>query len=92
MSLDLQCRFCLRFRDQSRQKDHRCSLRCRVGFNPRRQFAAIRFRHRNISGQKVYETILEAVGERIETHAQQGESQTPWRAYHHLRKFLDRLP
>ena len=36
-------------------------MRCRVEFNPRGHFAAIHFAHRDISRQKVYETILEGV-------------------------------
>ena len=53
MSLDLQARSCLRFRHQSRQKDNRCSVQFRIGFNPRGDFAAIGFRHRNINKDKV---------------------------------------
>ena len=33
MSLDLQARSCLSFRHQSRRKDSRCSVQCRIGFN-----------------------------------------------------------
>jgi hypothetical protein len=70
----------LSFRDQSRQKDNGVRCDIRSGSIRAATFAAVHFRHRNISRQKVYETILEAVRERIETREQQGESQTPWRA------------
>jgi hypothetical protein len=70
----------LSFRNQSRQKDNGVRCDTRSGSIRVATFAAVHFRHRNISRQKVYETILEAVRERIETREQQGESQTPWRA------------
>ena len=53
MSLDLQARSCLSFCDESCQKDNRCSVQCWIGFNPRGDFAAIRFRHRNIKKNEV---------------------------------------
>ena len=53
MSLDLQARYCLSVCNESRQKDNRCSVQCRIGSNPRGDFAAIRFRHRNIEQDKV---------------------------------------
>src|SRR6266487_1383512 len=53
---------------QGRQKGNRCSMQRRIGLNPCNDFATIRFRHLNISRQKVYETILEAVRERVEMH------------------------
>ena len=45
MPLDPETRSCLRFRDQSGQKDNRRSVQRRIGFNPGGDFAAIRFRH-----------------------------------------------
>src|SRR6266403_3744617 len=53
MSLNLQARSCLSFRDKSRQKDNRYSVQCRIGFNPRGNFAAIGLRHRNIKKDKI---------------------------------------
>jgi hypothetical protein len=53
MSLDLQARFCLGLRHESRQKDNRYSVQRRIGFNPRGDFAAIDFRHRDIEQDKV---------------------------------------
>src|SRR6266403_2286770 len=53
MSLDLQARSCLSFRHQSRQKNNRYSVQCWIGFNPRGDLAAIRFRHGNIKKNKV---------------------------------------
>src|SRR6266404_2203511 len=53
MSLDLQARFCLSFCHESRQKDNRYSVQCGIGRNPRGEFAAIRFRHRDIEQDKI---------------------------------------
>jgi hypothetical protein len=53
MSLDLQARSCLSSCDESCQKNNRCSVQCWIGFNPRGDFAPIRFRHRNIKKNKV---------------------------------------
>src|SRR5947209_6485163 len=58
MSLDLQARSCLSFRHQSCQKDNRCFVQCWIGFNPRGDLAAIRFRHRNIKKNKVGQDAL----------------------------------
>ena len=58
MSLDPQARSCFGFCHKSRQKNNRCSMQCRIGLNPRRDFAAIRFRHRNIEQDKVRLKIL----------------------------------
>ena len=53
MSVDLQARCCLSFCHESREKDNRYSVQCRIGLNPRGDFAAIGFRHRNIKKDKV---------------------------------------
>ena len=53
MSVDLQAQSRLSFRHESRQKNNRCSVQCRIGFNPRGDFTAIRFRHRNIKKDKI---------------------------------------
>src|SRR5690349_2397590 len=53
MSLNLQARSCLSFCDERCQKDNGCSVQCWIGFNPRGDFAAIRFRHRNIKKNKI---------------------------------------
>jgi len=58
MSLDLQARSRLGFRHESRQKDNRGLVQCRIGFNPRGHFAAIRFRHHNIKKNKVGLNVL----------------------------------
>jgi hypothetical protein len=80
MSLDLQGDLASAFVTRGGQKDNGVRCDIRSGSIRAATFAAVHFRHRNISRQKVYETILEAVRERIETREQQGESQTPWRA------------
>src|SRR6266478_3206943 len=53
MSMDLQARSCLSFSDESGQKDNRCSVQRRIRFNPRGDFAAIGFWHRNIKKDEV---------------------------------------
>ena len=53
MSVDLQARSCLSIRHESREKDNRCSVQCRIGLNPPGDFASIRFRHGNIKKDKV---------------------------------------
>jgi hypothetical protein len=58
MSLDVQARSCLSFRHQSRQKNNRCPVQYWIGFNPRCDFAAIRFRHGNIKKDKVGQDAL----------------------------------
>jgi hypothetical protein len=58
MSVDLQARSRFSFRHQGRQKDNRCSVQCWIGFNPRGDFAAIGFRHRNIKKNKVGQDAL----------------------------------
>ncbi len=85
----------LNFRDQTRQEDNDVRCDIRSGSIRAATFAAMHFWHRNISRQKVYETILEAVQERIETREQQGIPNAVARACHRvrkLRKCLDRLP
>ena len=59
--MDLQARSCLSFRHKSCQKDNRYSVQCRIGFNPRGDFAAIGFRHRNIKKNKVGLNALRCV-------------------------------
>src|SRR5207302_2328270 len=53
MSLDPKARSCLSFRHQGSEKNNWYSVQCRIGFNPRGNFAAIRFRHCNIKENKV---------------------------------------
>ena len=53
MSLNSQARPSFRFRHQSRQKDNRYSVQCRIGLNPSGDFAAIRFRHHDIEEDQV---------------------------------------
>src|SRR2546423_14115251 len=53
MSLDSQARRSLGLRHQSRQKDNRYSVQCRIGSNPSGDFAAIASRHRDIEQDKV---------------------------------------
>ena len=53
MPLDQETRSCLRFRDQTREKNNRRSVQCRIRFNPGGDFAAVDFRHYNIKKNQV---------------------------------------
>ena len=62
MSLDLQVRSCLSFRDKRCQKDNRCSVQCRIGLNPSGDCAAIGLRHGDIKKDKVGLNALRCLG------------------------------
>jgi hypothetical protein len=51
--MDPEARSSFSLRHKSRQKDNRYSVQCGIGVNPSGDFAAIRFRHRDIKQDKV---------------------------------------
>src|SRR5205823_9041855 len=58
MSVDPQARLSFGLGHKSRQKDNWYSMQCRIGLNAGRDFAAIRFRHRDIEEDKVRLNVL----------------------------------
>src|SRR5882724_1282846 len=58
MSVDPQARLSFGLGHESRQKDNRYSMQCRIGLNAGGDFAAIRFRHCDVEENKVGFNVL----------------------------------